>query len=62
MPIYQYLTPPQTTVYQPLAELARLAVKTMLELCDGKSNDSQVIDLRLPTQLIERDSVATLSS
>jgi DNA-binding LacI/PurR family transcriptional regulator len=62
MPIYQYLTPPQTTVYQPLAELARLSVKTMLELCDGKADDRQVIDLRLPTQLIERDSVATLTT
>jgi LacI family transcriptional regulator len=62
MPIYQYLTPPQTTVYQPLAELARLAVKTMLDLCDGKTSGQQVIDLRLPTQLIERDSVSTLSA
>jgi DNA-binding LacI/PurR family transcriptional regulator len=62
LPIYQYLTPPQTTVFQPLAELARLAVETMMELCEGKQMDRQVIDLCLPTQLIERDSVATLES
>ena len=60
LPIYQYLTPPQTTISQPLAELARLAVRTMLDLCHGKSGDGRVIDLWLPTQLIERDSVAAL--
>lgn len=60
IPVYQYLTPPQTTVFQPLAELARLAVETMLELCEGKKEANQVVDLCLPTQLIERDSVATL--
>ncbi len=62
MAIYQYLTPPQTTVFQPLAEVARLAVKTMLELCEGRSSEQGTIDLCLPTQLIERDSVATIQS
>jgi LacI family transcriptional regulator len=62
LPIYQYLTPPQTTVFQPLAELARLAVETMLSLCNGDGEDGKVIDLTLPTQLIERDSVAILPS
>ena len=57
--IYQYLNPPQTTVSQPLDELARLAVQTMLDLCDGKANPG-VVDLCLPTRLIERDSVATI--
>jgi DNA-binding LacI/PurR family transcriptional regulator len=55
LPVYQYLTPPQTTVFQPLAELA---VKTMLELCEKPSR--KVVDLCLPARLIERDSVATL--
>src|SRR5207253_9853003 len=58
--IYQYLNPPQTTVSQPLDELARLAVQTMLDLCDGKEKDGQVTDICLPTQLIERDSVAVV--
>ena len=65
--IYQYFSPPQTTVSQPLDELAKLAVQTMLELCDGKSTDGKskdgdgdVIDICLPTQLIERDSVAVV--
>ncbi len=62
LPIYQYLTPPQTTVFQPLAELARLAVETMLSLCNGEGEEGKVIDLTLPTQLIERDSVAILPS
>ena len=64
LPIYRYLSPPQTTVHQPLAELARLAVQTMLDLCDNRGNGQQngaVIDLCLPTELIERDSVADLN-
>ena len=40
--------------------LARLAVKTTLDLCHGVAPADEVIDLCLPTQLIERDSVATL--
>ena len=61
LPIYQYLTPPQTTVFQPLAELAKLAVSTMFDLIEGQLPPTRVIDQCLPTQLIERDSVATLS-
>jgi LacI family transcriptional regulator len=57
--IYKYLNPPQTTVYQPIADLARIAVATMLDLCEGKPA-KKILDLVLPTQLIERDSVATL--
>jgi len=60
LPIYQHLMPPQTTVSQPLAELARLAVETTLELCQGKRADNALVDICLPTELIERDSVATL--
>jgi DNA-binding LacI/PurR family transcriptional regulator len=60
LPIYQHLMPPQTTVSQPLAELARLAVETTLELCEGKRADNKLVDICLPTELIERDSVATL--
>jgi LacI family transcriptional regulator len=61
LPIYQYLTPPQTTVFQPLAELAKLAVTTMFDLVEGRLPSNKVVDLSLPTQLIERDSVATLA-
>jgi LacI family transcriptional regulator len=60
MSIYQFLAPPQTTVSQPLADLARLAVQTMLDLCDGKRSDLDLVNISLPTRLIERDSVATL--
>ncbi len=34
----------------------------MLSLCNGDGEDGKVIDLTLPTQLIERDSVAILPS
>jgi DNA-binding LacI/PurR family transcriptional regulator len=43
-----------------LSDLARLAVQTMLDLCDGKNSDLEVVNLCLPTRLIERDSVATV--
>lgn len=61
LPIYQYFYPPQTTVVQPLSELARLAVETVLSLCDEAEPHRKVVDLCLPTQLIERDSVAILN-
>jgi LacI family transcriptional regulator len=60
LPIYQYLSPPQTTVMQPLSELARLAVETVLKLCNEDEPYRKVVDMCLPTQLIERDSVATI--
>jgi DNA-binding LacI/PurR family transcriptional regulator len=63
LPIYQYLTPPQTTVRQPLEELTRLAVEKMLDLCrpgkDGKI-PPPMVDVCLPSMLMERDSVATI--
>jgi LacI family transcriptional regulator len=60
MELYQFLTPPHTTVSQPLNELARIAVTTMLELCESPSADNDIVDICLPTHLIERDSVVTL--
>ena len=68
LPIYQYFAPPQTTVSQPMAELARLAVEKVLELCEARRlgrnphTEPEVIDLCLPSTLIERDSVATIST
>jgi LacI family transcriptional regulator len=64
LPIYQYFTPPQTTVHQPMEDLARLAVEKMLELCDqtrpGRTSATPPVDLCLPSALIERESVARL--
>ena len=62
LPIYKYLSPPQTTVSQPLSELARLAVTTMLKLCDGAEPQITPLNLVLQTELIERDSVVMLPS
>jgi LacI family transcriptional regulator len=59
LPIYQYLTPPQTTIRQPLEELAKLAVDHMIRLCE--ESEQPITDMILPSQLIQRDSVATLS-
>ncbi len=63
LPIYHYLTPPQTTIRQPLEDLARLAVEHMLQLTEAIRAGSalpQTINLSIPSQLIERDSVATI--
>jgi DNA-binding LacI/PurR family transcriptional regulator len=65
LPIYQYFTPPQTTVHQPLQELAALAVEKMLELCEATRRQRkpiETIDVCVPSQLIERDSVANLNA
>ncbi len=65
LPVYQYFTPPQTTVYQPLEDLARLAVETTLDLCNSSDEETPrhkkvPVDICLPTTLIERDSVTTI--
>ena len=63
LPIYQYFTPPQTTVRQPLQALAEAAVTEMLRLCDATVDPTgEIVDLCLPSQLVERDSVATLTA
>lgn len=67
LPIYQYLTPPQTTIHQPLAELAQAAVDHMLGLCNAPSpqgaapKPEAIRSLVLPSTLVERDSVANLN-
>lgn len=65
LPIYQYFTPPQTTVRQPLEDLARLAVERMLNLCEqGRAGHDarELVDVSLASELIERDSVVDLSA
>lgn len=59
LPIYQYLSPPQTTIRQPLEELAKLAVDHMIQCCDTPADD--ITNITLPSQLIQRDSVAMLA-
>ncbi|QQE13066.1 LacI family DNA-binding transcriptional regulator [Planctomycetota bacterium] len=59
VPIYQYLSPPQTVVKQPMAEMAKIAVEHILNQVAERSND--ILDIKLDTQLIERDSVNTLN-
>jgi hypothetical protein len=53
----QVLLPPQPTVYQPLQELARLAIAKMLGLCQATRDGQragEVIDVCLPSESIER--------
>ncbi len=66
LPIYQHLSPPQTTIRQPLEQLAQLAVTEMLDLCDQQrqhrhtrkpARPTPVRQHLLASELIERDSV-----
>lgn len=62
VPLYQYFTPPQTVLRQPLRELARLAVEHALRLADcgasGRSSPApEIVDLCLHGELVERESV-----
>lgn len=60
LPIYQYLTPPQTTIRQPLEALAKLAVEHIIKQCDAET-DIPLTAITLTSQLIQRDSVAILA-
>ena len=53
------LDPPVTTVRQPIAELARVGVKLLLDCINGVSHRGEVI--RLPVELVKRTSVAHLA-
>lgn len=60
VPLYQYFTPPQTVLRQPLRELARLAVEHALRLADEAQ--TEVVDLCLRAELVERESVGPPST
>lgn len=66
IPFYQYFTPPQTVIRQPLHELAQTAVRMAVELtgacrAEGKKVPA-VRDVCLHGQLVVRESVATLAA
>ena len=52
----QLLHPPVTTVRQPIADLAQVGVRILLDCIKGTSHTGEVV--RLPVQLIKRASVA----
>jgi len=59
LPVFQYLTPPHTIVRQPLEEMVRLAVEKMTGLCEFEGAERrELVNVMLPNELIERDSVA----
>jgi DNA-binding LacI/PurR family transcriptional regulator len=62
LPVYQYFTPPQTVVRQPLEDLARLAVENLIALGEQPDGGTSCLDICLPTELVARDSVATILS
>lgn len=61
LPIFQYLTPPQTVIQQPFDELAKIAVDKMIELCTAPNlSKKETIDIKLNSKLIIRNSVKKL--
>lgn len=61
IPIYQYFSPPQTVIRQPLEAMAKLAVEKALALSFvSNAKGGEIVDICLHGELVERDSVATL--
>ncbi|MEU8261752.1 LacI family DNA-binding transcriptional regulator [Micromonospora sp. NPDC048999] len=56
LPEAQWASPPLTTVRQPLAEMGRLAARTVLRLAQGEEIESPRVELA--TALVVRDSCA----
>ena len=50
------VTPPLTTVRQPLAELGRMAVSVLLRVLEGQRHDA--LRIELATKLVVRESTA----
>ena len=55
-PLLEWITPPLTTVKQPLAEMATLATQMLLTLARGEQLSSQRVELG--TELIIRKTTA----
>lgn len=64
LPVFKYLTPPQTVIHQPLDKMAKATVKLLLELIenpDSNSRDKKMKAIEYSCNLIERNSVKDLS-
>jgi LacI family transcriptional regulator len=64
LPIYRYVTPPQTVIRQPLTAITEYAVDVALRKIQQTrqgEEENRVIDCCFEGELIERDSVADLS-
>ncbi len=58
LPIARWLNPPLTTVQQPVFEKGQRATESLLQLMNGENPGTEIM---LPTRLIARASVATIS-
>lgn len=58
IPMARYLTPPLTTMRQPMEEMGRRTTNALIDLLEGHAAPSPVADLVLRPELIIRDSTA----
>jgi LacI family transcriptional regulator len=58
LPEARWASPPLTTVRQPLADMGRVAARTVLQLAAGQAPDSRRVELA--TELVRRESTAPL--
>ena len=56
LPITEWMSPPLTTVNQPLREMGSLGAQMLLTLAEGRTPSSTRVDLM--TELVVRDSTA----
>jgi len=62
LPVFSLLDRPLTVIAQPAYELGRRAAEVLLEQFAGRSLEPQAGSIRLPTQLVLRDSCRPVSS
>ena len=62
VPLYQYFSPPQTVIRQPLLEMARTAVDLAIDLASGVVSPKKPLDICFHGELIVRESVKNLKT
>ena len=62
VPLYQYFSPPQTVIRQPLLEMARTAVDLAIDLASGDLAPKKAANLCFHGELIVRESVKNLTT
>ena len=60
LPIFRYLSPPQTIIRQPFDELARIGAEKIVSLCIDASG-GEILDIKLQSEIVIGDSVKQIT-